>query len=263
MLNLNNVEVMFNKVILVLRSVSLHVPPDSIIALLGANGAGKTTTLNSITGLIKTELGEVTEGTIEFEGKNLYKMPTEKIAQSGITQVMEGRRLFAHLSVEENLRVGARAKREKSSMRNDLDMIYGYFPRLRTMRNATAGYCSGGEQQMVSIGRAMISNPKIMLLDEPSMGLSPLLVQEIFRIIKSIHDDKGTSMLLVEQNAPSALDIADYGYVMENGRIVLDGPREVLKDNEDVKEFYMGLSEVGKKKSYRDVKHYKRRKRWL
>jgi branched-chain amino acid transport system ATP-binding protein len=263
MLILNNVEVMFNRVILVLRSVSLHVPPNSIIALLGANGAGKTTTLNSITGLIKTELGEVTEGTIEFEGKNLYKMPTEKIAQSGITQVMEGRRLFAHLSVEENLRVGARAKRGKSSMKNDLDMIYGYFPRLRSLRNDTAGYCSGGEQQMISIGRALMSEPKIMLLDEPSMGLSPLLVQEIFKIIKTIHEDKGTSILLVEQNAPSALDIADYGYVMENGRIVLDGTQEVLKDNEDVKEFYMGLSEVGKKKSYRDVKHYRRRKRWL
>ena len=263
MLELNNVEVMFNKVILVLRGVSLHVPPNSVVALLGANGAGKTTTLSAITGLIKTELGEVTEGSIEFGGRNLIKMTTDSIAQIGITQVLEGRRLFAHLTVEENLRVGASAKRERSSIKNDLDMIYGYFPKLRTMRHATAGYCSGGEQQMVSIGRAMISNPEMMLLDEPSMGLSPLLVEEIFRIIQTVHYERATSMLLVEQNAPSALDIADHGYVMENGRIVLDGTREKLKENEDVKEFYMGLSGVGKKKSYRDVKHYKRRKRWL
>ena len=263
MLRLTNVEVMFNKVILVLRGVSLHVPPRSIVALLGANGAGKTTTLNSITGLIYTELGEVTEGTIEFEGKNLTKMTTDRIAQCGIAQVLEGRRLFEQLTVEENLRVGARAKREKSSMKRDIEMIYGYFPKLKNMRNATAGYCSGGEQQMISTGRALISNPKIMLLDEPSMGLSPILVQEIFRIIKSIHEDKGTSILLVEQNATTALDIANYGYIMENGRIVLDGTQEELKGNEDVKEFYMGLSEVGKKKSYREVKHYRRRKRWL
>lgn len=263
MLSLNNVEVMFNRVILVLRGVSLQVPPNAIVALLGANGAGKTTTLSAITGLIKTELGEVTEGSIEFEGRNLIKMTTDAIAQIGITQVLEGRRLFAQLTVEENLRVGTRARRERSSIKKDLDMIYGYFPRLRTMRHATAGYCSGGEQQMVSIGRAMISDPKMMLLDEPSMGLSPLLVGEIFRIIKTVHGEMATSMLLVEQNAPSALDIADHGYVMENGRIVLDGTREELKENEDVKEFYMGLSGVGKKKSYRDVKHYKRRKRWL
>ncbi len=263
MLSLNNVEVMFNKVILVLRGVSLQVPPNAIVALLGANGAGKTTTLSAITGLIKTELGEVTEGSIEFEGRNLIKMTTDGIARIGITQVLEGRRLFAQLTVEENLRVGTRAKRERSPIKKDLDMIYGYFPKLRTMRHATAGYCSGGEQQMVSIGRAMISDPKMMLLDEPSMGLSPLLVREIFRIIKTVHGEMSTSMLLVEQNAPSALDIADHGYVMENGRIVLDGTQEELKENEDVKEFYMGLSGVGKKKSYRDVKHYKRRKRWL
>jgi branched-chain amino acid transport system ATP-binding protein len=263
MLRLTNVEVMFNKVILVLRGVSLDVPQGSIVALLGANGAGKTTTLNAITGLIKTELGEITEGTIEFEGQNLNKMATERIAQIGIAQVMEGRRLFAHLSIEENLRVGARAKRERRSLKKELEMIYAYFPVLRRMRHATAGYCSGGEQQMTSIGRALISDPKIMLLDEPSMGLSPILVQEIFRIIKAIHDDKETSILLVEQNAPSALDIADHGYVMENGRIVLEGGQKALKENEDVKEFYMGLSGVGKKKSYREVKHYRRRKRWL
>jgi len=263
MLRLVNVEVMFNKVILVLRGVSLDVGEDSIVALLGANGAGKTTTLNAITGLIRTELGEVTDGYIEFEGENLTRMTTERIAQKGIAQVLEGRRLFAHLTVEENLRVGARARREKGSIKEELEMIYGYFPLLRHMRHATAGYCSGGEQQMVSIGRALISDPKIMLLDEPSMGLSPLLVQEIFKIIQTIHRERGTSIFLVEQNAPSALDIADYGYVMENGRIVLDGPPEELKENEDVKEFYMGLSGVGKKKSYRDVKHYRRRKRWL
>lgn len=263
MLRLTNVEVMFNKVILVLRGVSLYVPPRSIVAILGANGAGKTTTLNAITGLIKTELGEITEGIIEFEGQALNTWATERIAQFGIAQVMEGRRLFSHLTIEDNLRVGARAKREKGSLKRDLDMIYGYFPALRRMRSATAGYCSGGEQQMASIGRALMSDPKIMLLDEPSMGLSPILVQEIFRIIDTIHKDKGTSILLVEQNAPSALDVADRGYVMENGRIVLEGTRDELKENEDVKEFYMGLSNIGKKKSYRDVKHYRRRKRWL
>lgn len=262
MLTLTNVEVMFNKVILVLRGVSLHVPNESIVALLGANGAGKTTTLNAVTGLIRTELGEVTEGSIEFEGRDLTRMPTEKIAQEGVAQVLEGRRLFAHLSVEENLRVGARAKRQRGSIRQGLEMIYGYFPPLRNMRQATAGYCSGGEQQMISIGRALISNPKIMLLDEPSMGLSPLLVEEIFQIIKAIHEEKKASIFLVEQNAPSALDIAQYGYVMENGRIVLDGTQNELKGNEDVREFYMGLSGVGKR-SYRDVKHYRRRKRWL
>ena len=207
-------------------------------------------------------MGEVTEGSIEFEGKDLTRMPTEKIAQEGVAQVLEGRRLFAHLSVEENLRAGARAKRQRGSMRQDLEMIYSYFPLLRNLRQATAGYCSGGEQQMVSIGRALISNPKIMLLDEPSMGLSPLLVEEIFQIIKAIHEEKKTSILLVEQNALSALDIAQHGYVMENGRIVLDGTQNELKENEDVREFYMGLSGVGKR-SYRDVKHYRRRKRWL
>ena len=263
MLQVNNIEVVYMNVIQVLSGVSIEVGDGKVVALLGVNGAGKTTTLNSITGLIKTELGEVTEGTIEFEGKNLTKMSTEKIAQEGLVQVMEGRRLFAHLSVEENLRVGARASREKSSMKEDLDMIYNYFPRLKDLRNATAGYCSGGEQQMISIGRALMSHPKMMLLDEPSMGLSPLLVREIFRIIKAIHEEKGATILLVEQNAPQALDIADYGYVMENGRIVLDGTQKDLKENEDVKEFYMGLSEVRKIKSYREVKHYRRRKRWL
>jgi branched-chain amino acid transport system ATP-binding protein len=263
MLKLSNVEVRFNKVILVLRGVSLNVPPNSIVALLGANGAGKTTTLGSITGLIRTELGEVTEGTIEFDGKDLTRMSTEKIAQEGLVQVMEGRRLFAHLTVEENLRVGARANKGRSTLKQDLDMIYGFFPRLTVLRHATAGYCSGGEQQMVSIGRALISHPKMILLDEPSMGLSPLMVKEIFQIIKAIQVEKQTAILLVEQNAPQALDIADYGYVMENGRIVLDGTQESLKENEDVKEFYMGLSEVGQKKSYREVKHYRRRKRWL
>jgi branched-chain amino acid transport system ATP-binding protein len=262
-LALTNVEVMFNKVVLVLRGVSLQVPDGSIVALLGANGAGKTTTLNSITGLIKTELGEITEGSISFEGRLLNRMNTEKIAQIGIVQVMEGRRLFAHLSIEENLRVGARAKQKKGSIKKDLERIYGYFPILKNLRHATAGYCSGGEQQMVAIGRALISNPRMMLLDEPSMGLSPLLVKEIFKIIKTIHDHQGTPILLVEQNAHGALGIADFGYVMENGRIVLEGSRDELMENEDVKEFYMGLSGVGEKKSYRTVKHYRRRKRWL
>ncbi len=263
MLRLKNVEVMFNKVILVLRGVSLHVPPGCIVALLGANGAGKTTTLNSITGLIKARRGEVTEGTIEFESKDLTQMSTETIAQNGLVQVMEGRRLFAHLSIEENLRVGARANRHKGSVKEDLEMIYTYFPRLRMMRKAIAGYCSGGEQQMTSIGRALMGHPRVMLLDEPSMGLSPFLVKEIFRIIKVIHEEKSSAILLVEQNAPEALDIADYGYVMENGRIALEGTQKDLKENEDVKEFYLGLSELGKKNSYREVKHYRRRKRWL
>jgi branched-chain amino acid transport system ATP-binding protein len=263
MLRLINVEMMYNKIIQVLRGVSLDVPPKSIVALLGANGAGKSTTLNSITGLIRTKLGEVTEGTIEFEGEDLTKKPTHKIAQMGIVQVQEGRRLFGQLTVEENIRVGARAKKERGFRTKDLDVIYSYFPILTNLRNSLAGYCSGGEQQMVSLGRALISDPKIMLLDEPTMGLSPLLVQEIFNIIRTIHEDKGTSMLLVEQNATAALNIASYGYVMENGRIVLDGKQKDLKENEDVKEFYMGLSQVGQKKSYRHVKHYKRRKRWL
>lgn len=263
MLQVDNIEVVFNKVILVLRGVSIHVPPKAVVALLGANGAGKTTTLNAVSGLIKTELGEVTEGEIRFEGKVLNRMTTEKIAQLGIAQVLEGRRLFAHLSVEENLRVGARARRHSGSLKQDLETIYSYFPRLRSLGRAVAGYCSGGEQQMISIGRALISRPKVMLLDEPSMGLSPILVRDIFSIIKAIHAERGTSILLVEQNAPAALDIAQYGYVMENGRIVLDAPAETLKENEDVREFYMGLSEFGKKKSYREVKHYRRRKRWL
>jgi len=263
MLQLSNVEVRFNKVILVLRGVSLHVSPHSVVALLGANGAGKTTTLGAITGLIRTELGEVTEGSIEFQGKDLTGMATEKIAQEGVVQVMEGRRLFAHLTVEENLRVGARAKRGRTATKEGLDIIYTYFPRLKALRNTTAGYCSGGEQQMVSIGRALMSQPVMILLDEPSMGLGPLVVKEIFQIIKAIQVEKQTTILLVEQNAPQALDIADYGYVMENGRIVLDGTQKDLKENEDVKEFYMGLTEVGKKKSYREVKHYRRRKRWL
>lgn len=263
MLQLSNVEVRFNKVILVLRGVSLHVSSHSVVALLGANGAGKTTTLGAITGLIRTELGEVTEGSIEFQGKDLTGMATEKIAQEGVVQVMEGRRLFAHLTVEENLRVGARAKRRRTATKEGLDIIYTYFPRLRALRNTTAGYCSGGEQQMVSIGRALMSQPVMILLDEPSMGLGPLVVKEIFQIIKAIQVEKQTTILLVEQNAPQALDIADYGYVMENGRIVLDGTQKDLKENEDVKEFYMGLTELGKKKSYREVKHYRRRKRWL
>ncbi len=263
MLRLNNIEVIYSDVILVLRGVSLEVPEGRIVSLLGANGAGKTTTLKAISGVLSTELGKVTDGSIEFNGVRIEGKVPEEIVQMGIVQVMEGRRLFEHLTVEENLRVGAYARKDKETIHRDMESVYGYFPRLRDLRGQVSGYLSGGERQMLVMGRALMSRPKVMLLDEPSLGLSPLLVKEIFEIIKKINREERTSILLVEQNAKIALSTSEYGYIMENGRIVLDGPSQKLKENEDIKEFYLGLSQMGKRKSYREVKHYRRRKRWL
>lgn len=262
MLSLNNIEVVYSDVILVLRGVSLEVGEGQTAALLGANGAGKSTALKAISGLLRTELGEVTRGSIEFNGQRIDRMWPEDIVRRGIIQVIEGRRLFQHLTVEENLLAGALAVRAADT-RRDLDMVYGYFPRLKDLRRRVSGYLSGGEQQMLVIGRALMGHPRLMLLDEPSLGLAPLLVQEIFQVVRRINQEEGTSILLVEQNARMALNVVDYGYVMENGRIVLDGPADQLRENEDIKEFYLGLTQLGERKSYRDVKHYKRRKRWL
>ena len=263
MLRLNNIEVIYSDVILVLKGVSLEVPEGKIISLLGANGAGKTTTLKAISGVLYTELGEVTDGSIEFDEMRIDGKAPEEIVQMGIVQVMEGRRMFEHLTVEENLRVGAYARKDRETILKDLESVYRYFPRLNDLRGHVSGYLSGGERQMLVMGRALMSDPKVMLLDEPSLGLSPLLVKEIFGIIKKINTEERTSILLVEQNANIALSTSDYGYIMENGRVVLDGPSPKLKENEDIKEFYLGLSQVGKRKSFREVKHYRRRKRWL
>jgi len=262
-LKLNNIEVTYLNVIRVLHGVSLEVADGSIIALLGANGAGKTTTLKAISGLLRVEEGEVTDGSITWNGENINNKSAEEIAKLGIIQALEGRRVFGHLTTEENLLVGAYYRSDRRAVKQDLDMVYNYFPKLRDLRHNIAGYLSGGEQQMLVIGRAMMATPKLMLLDEPSLGLAPLLVEQIFEIIQRFNTEQKTSVLLVEQNVRIALSIAHYGYVMENGRIVLDGTADFLKNNEDVKEFYMGLSAVGEKKSYREVKHYKRRKRWL
>ena len=263
MLKLNNIEVSYLNVIRVLHGVSLSVPEGQIVTLLGANGAGKTTTLKAISGLLHVEEGEVTDGNIEWNNERIDKKNAEYIGRLGIVQALEGRRVFEHLTAEENLLVGAFYRKDRKEVKSDLEMVYSYFSRLRNLKNNTAGYLSGGEQQMVVIGRAMMARPKLMMLDEPSLGLAPLMVDEIYSIIKRFNDEQKTSVLLVEQNVRIALSIAHYGYVMENGRVVLDGTADFLKNNEDVKEFYMGLSAVGKQKSYRDVKHYKRRKRWL
>jgi branched-chain amino acid transport system ATP-binding protein len=263
MLKLNNIEVRYSRVILVLKGISLEVPDGSIIAMLGGNGAGKTTTLKAISGLLKTEEGEVTDGNIEFNGELIHKLNPEVIARKGIIQVMESGRALEHLTVEENLMAGAAVIRSRSMMKQGLEMVYGYFPRLQMLRKATSGYISGGERQMLGIGRALMAHPKLILLDEPSLGLAPILVNTIFDIIKKINEDQKASVLLVEQNARVALSVASYGYVIENGRVVLDGTAEQLRENEDVKEFYLGMSTIGKRKSYRDIKHYKRRKRWL
>jgi branched-chain amino acid transport system ATP-binding protein len=263
MLRLNNIEVIYSDVILVLKGVSVEVPDGKIISLLGANGAGKTTTLKAVSGVLYTELGKVTDGSIEFDGARIDGKAPEEIVRMGIVQVMEGRRLFEHLTVEENLWVGAYARKDKGAISKDLESVYSYFPKLKYLRGRVSGYLSGGERQMLVMGRALMSHPKVMLLDEPSLGLSPLLVKEIFEIVKKINGEEGTSILLVEQNAKIALSTSDYGYIMENGRVVLDGPSPKLKENEDIKEFYLGLSQVGKRKSYREVKHYRRRKRWL
>ena len=263
MLRLNNIEVVYSNVILVLKGISLEVGDGSITSILGANGAGKTTTLKAISGLLHTELGRVTRGNIQFDGDRIDREDPEDIVAKGIVQVMEGRVVFEHLTTEENLRVGARRHERGSNIKKGLDMVYSYFPQLKDLCNQISGYLSGGEQQMLVMGRALMAHPKLILLDEPSLGLAPLLVEQIFNIVKNINTEEKTSILLVEQNALAALTIASYGYVMENGRIVLDGPADKLRDNDDVQEFYMGLSKLGQKKSFREVKHYKRRKRWL
>ncbi len=262
-LALNNVEVIYDDVILVLKGMSLEVHEGQIVALLGANGAGKSTTLKAISGLLKGEEGEVTDGSISYMGKTIDAVAPEKRVSMGIVQVMEGRRVFDDLNVDENLYAGAHTRKSRADVKNDMEMVFEYFPRLTERRHTLAGYLSGGEQQMLAIGRALMARPKLMLLDEPSLGLAPLLVKEIFGIIDRINKEEGTTILLVEQNARIALSIADYGYIMENGKIVMDDPVDKLKENEDVKEFYLGLSKVGDKRSYRDVKHYRRRKRWI
>ena len=263
LLAVNNIEVIYHNVILVLKGMSLQVDEGRIVAVLGNNGAGKTTTLKAISGLLKSEDGAVTDGQIQFKGKRIDRKQPEEIVRKGIFQVMEGRRVFEDLSIEENLIAGGHTNRSRRKMKEDIQKVYGMFPRLKARKNILAGYISGGEQQMLVIGRGLMSIPTLMLLDEPSMGLSPLLVSEIFKIIQRINQEEKVSILLVEQNARLALSIASHGYVMENGRIVLDDTVEKLKENADVREFYLGLTEVGKKKSYRDVKHYRRRKRWL
>ena len=259
----NNIEVVYSGAILVLSGVSFKVPERGIVAMLGANGAGKTTALKAISGLLKAEAGAITSGSIEFNEERIDNRSPEDRVKMGISQVMEGRRVFQHLTVDENLTAGAHVRKDRSNVKRDRDLVYDYFPNLKNLRSKTAGYLSGGEQQMLVIGRALIAQPKLLLLDEPSMGLSPILVEEIFEITKRITEEQKASVLLVEQNALAALSIADYGYVMENGRIALDGPAEKLIESPDVKEFYLGLSELGERKSYRDIKHYKRRKRWL
>ncbi|MCW2306059.1 branched-chain amino acid transport system ATP-binding protein [Rhodobium gokarnense] len=259
----NNIEVIYNHVILVLKGVSLRVAEGGIVALLGANGAGKTTTLKAISNLLRAERGEVTKGSIVFRGEEVQHLSPNDLVRRGCIQVMEGRHCFGHLSVEENLLTGAYTRRDGSTaIRRDLDMVYDYFPRLRERRRSQAGYTSGGEQQMTAIGRALMSRPTMILLDEPSMGLAPQLVEEIFEIVKQLNAHEGVSFLLAEQNTNIALKYATYGYILESGRIVLDGEAHALRENEDVKEFYLGVGGEGRK-SFRNVKHYKRRKRWL
>lgn len=263
MLKVNSIDVAYMKVIQVLRGVSLEAPDGMIVALLGANGAGKTTALRAISGMLRTEQGAITDGEIEFDGRRIDGHGPEDIAAMGISQAMEGRRVLQHLTVEENLMVGAYCRNDRAEIKKDLEMVFTWFPRIKERRRQTSGYLSGGEQQMLVIGRALMARPKLMLLDEPSLGLAPLLVQEIYEIIQRINVEQKMAILLVEQNAIAALGIAHYGYVMENGRVVLEGSADKLKDNADVREFYMGLSVAGGQKSYRDVKHYHRRKKWL
>jgi branched-chain amino acid transport system ATP-binding protein len=260
---LNNIEVVYSHVILVLKGVSLSVPKGGIVALLGANGAGKTTTLKAISNLLRAERGEVTKGSILFDGDPVHELSPNDLVQRGCIQVMEGRRCFAHLTVEENLLTGSFTRRDgKAAIAADLERVYAYFPRLKERRNSTAGYTSGGEQQMCALGRALMSRPKMILLDEPSMGLAPQIVEEIFEIVRDLNEREHVSFLLAEQNTSMALRYARYGYILENGRIVMDGEAKALAENEDVKEFYLGISQ-GRRKSFRDGKHYRRRKRWL
>jgi branched-chain amino acid transport system ATP-binding protein len=259
MLRINNIEVVYNDVILVLKGLSIEVKEGSIVALLGSNGAGKTTTLKAVSGLLRPDDGEITGGEIYFKGERIDKKDASEIVRSGIFQVMEGRRVFKDLTVEENLIAGGYTA-PSGSISSSLERVYSYFPRLKDRRSQLAGYMSGGEQQMLAIGRAVMASPKLILMDEPSLGLAPLLVKEIFNIITTLNKEESTTVLLVEQNANMALSAAHYGYIMENGRVVLDGHADELKANDDVREFYLGMSE---KKSFRDVKHYRRRKRWL
>ncbi|MGF6432654.1 MULTISPECIES: ABC transporter ATP-binding protein [Bradyrhizobium] len=262
-LSVNNIEVVYDHVILVLKGVSLEVPRGGIVALLGANGAGKTTTLKAVSNLLHAERGEVTKGSILFNGVEVKSLSPNEVVRRGCIQVMEGRRAFPHLTVEENILTGAFTRTDgKLAIAQDLERVYAYFPRLEERRNSTAGYTSGGEQQMCVIGRALMSRPKLILLDEPSMGLAPQIVEEIFEIVKDLHAREGVSFLLAEQNTNMALRYASHGYILENGRVVMDGEAHALAANEDVKEFYLGVAGE-KRKSYRDVKHYKRRKRWL
>ncbi len=263
MLQVSNIEVIYNKVILVLRGISFEVKAGQIVALLGPNGAGKSTTLKAISGLLHSELGEVTRGSVQWEGHAIQTEDPDEITRQGIVQVIEGRPLFRHLTVEENLTVGGMVWEGGRHVKRDLERVYAYFPRLKEFRKRTSGYLSGGEGQMLVIGRALMAHPRLLMLDEPSLGLAPLLVAEIFDIVREINQREQVSILLVEQNARAALALVNYGYVMENGRIVLDGPADQLAANEDIKEFYLGLTQLGERKSYRDVKHYKRRKRWL
>jgi len=263
MLNVNNIEVIYDDVILVLKGLSIEVKEGQIVALLGANGAGKTTTLKAISGLLKVEEGEVTGGSIEFLGRRINGMEPEKIVRMGIFQVMEGRCVFENLTVYENLIAATRTRKNRNEIRERYDMVMHYFPALKSLRHRLAGYLSGGEQQMLVIGRALMAQTRLMMLDEPSLGLSPILVAEIFNILKRLNQEQKITMLLVEQNAHLALSIAEHGYVMENGKIVLDDTVDKLKENEDIKMFYLGLTEMGTKRSYRDAKFYKRRKRWL
>ena len=263
LLSVNNIEVIYDHVILVLKGVSLEVPEQGIVALLGANGAGKTTTLKAVSNLLRAERGDITKGSIEFEGKRIDKLTPAVLVQQGVIQVMEGRHCFEHLTVEENLLTGAYTRRDgNAAINRDLELVYSYFPRLKKRNRAQAGYTSGGEQQMVAIGRALMSRPKMILLDEPSMGLAPQLVEEIFEIVERLNKDEGVTFLLAEQNTNIALRYADHGYILENGRVVLDGSAAELRENTDVKEFYLGISE-GQRVNFRDVKHYRRRKRWL
>ena len=263
-LEVNNIEVVYNDIVQVLRGVSLNVPEGSIVALLGTNGAGKTTTLRAISGLLKPENGFIRDGYIKFVGSDITNVLGTKVVRLGAVMVPEGRRVFKHLTVDENIRVGSITRKDSSkSIRTDNDLMYDHFPRLSKVTNRMAGYCSGGEQQMIAIARALMARPKMLMLDEPSLGLAPLLVKEIFDNIETINSEMDTTILVVEQNAKIALQISNYAYIMETGKIVLEGPSKELKDNPDVKEFYMGITQGGGRKSFKDVKSYKRRKRWM
>jgi branched-chain amino acid transport system ATP-binding protein len=263
LLGVNNIEVIYDSVILVLKGVSLNVPEGGVVALLGANGAGKTTTLKAISNLLRSERGEVTKGTISLDGQRVDALDAAELVRRGVIQVMEGRRCFAHLSVEENLLTGAYTKRKgRSALKADLERVYGYFPRLKVKRRTLAGYASGGEQQMTAVGRALMAQPRLVLLDEPSMGLAPQMAEEILSIVRRLNQEEGVSFLLAEQNVAAALRFAHHGYILENGRVVMEGDAAELASNEDVKEFYLGLGNTGRK-SFRDAKHYRRRKRWL